>query len=122
MEELVNYIKDHFIEALGLLIAYFSLIVPIQQYLGQRRVEEKDKRFNNYHRLIKELVSPDSQSQVIMIDRQIAVIFELRNYSDYYELSKRILEDLKTIWQPHESSARLINEIELTLRYIDNRS
>lgn len=121
MEEYVKYAKDHFIEFIGLLIAYFSLIVPIQQYLGQRRLEEKDKRFNNYHRLIKELVSPDSQGQLIMIDRQIAVIFELRNYPEYYELSIRILEDLKVIWEQHTLANRLVNEMNLTVDFINRR-
>ena len=121
MEEYTKYVKDHLIEVIGLLIAYFSLIVPIRQYLGQRKLEEKDKRFNNYHRLIKELVSPDSQGQAVMMDRQIAVIFELRNYPEYYEVSKRILEDLATIWKHDSRSERVTNEINLTVRFINSR-
>lgn len=122
MEEYIKYARDHFIEVIGLLIAYFSLIVPIRQYLGQRRLEEKDKRFNNYHRLIKELVSADSQGQTVMMDRQIAVIFELRNYPEYYELSERILGDLIIIWEQDDRARRIINEINLTISFIDRRT
>lgn len=77
----------------------------------------KDRRFNNYHRLIKELVDGDTPDATLRLDRQIAVLFELRNYPSYYELSERILIGLQEAeWNQH--SKRLGKEIDLTLEYI----
>lgn len=77
----------------------------------------KDKRFNNYHRLIKELVDGETPDAILRLDRQIAILFELRNYSSYYEVSERILIGLQEAgWNKH--SERLAKEIDLTLEYI----
>ena len=113
----MDYLKDHLFEIIGLLIAYFGLVVPIFRYLNQRKLEERDKRFLNFDGLIKELVEPGKDGQV-MLDRQIAVIYELRNYPKYFDLSKRMLSDLKVAWQK-EDYPRIIKEIELTLEYIE---
>ena len=113
----MDYLKDHLFEIIGLLIAYFGLVVPIFRYLNQRKLEERDKRFVNFHGLIKDLVEPGKDGQV-MLDRQIAVIYELRNYPKYFDLSKRMLSDLKVAWQK-EDYPRIIKEIELTLEYIE---
>lgn len=77
----------------------------------------KDRRFNNYHRLIKELVDGETPDAVLRLDRQIAILFELRNYPSYYEVSERILIGLQEAgWNQH--SKRLGKEINLTLEYI----
>lgn len=115
----LNYIAKHPLEIAGLILAYLAFVVPIRQYLGQREIEERDKRFNNYHRLIKELVGPDNG--VAYMDRQVAVVFELRNYPEYYGVSKRILEGLRQAWMREDGSfQRLITEIDLTVEFINN--
>ena len=113
----MDYLKDHLFEIIGLLIAYFGLVVPIFRYLNQRKLEERDKRFLNFDGLIKELVEPGKDGQV-MLDRQIAVIYELRNYPKYFDLSKRMLSDLKVAWQK-EDYPRIIKDIDLPLEYLD---
>lgn len=115
-----SYVIDHPVEVAGLIVAYFSLILPIRQYLNQRKLDERDKRFNNYHRLIKELVGPDG---TVLMDRQIAVVFELRNYPEYYDVSKRILLGCRNSWSnTNQSLERLIQEIDYTIIYIDKKN
>lgn len=81
----------------------------------------KDKRFNNYHRLIKELVDGETPDVVLRLDRQIAILFELRNYPSYYEVTQRILVGLKEGgWDRY--SQRLGVEIDLTLQHIRKSS
>lgn len=91
------------------IVAGFWAVLKFREYL-------KDKRFKTYHELIDELVNEQRQpDRAIKLDRQIAIIFELRNFPGYYPVTKRILADLKDLWgeQP-----RAIKEIELTLDFI----
>ena len=94
------------------IIAGFWTVLKFREYL-------KDKRFKTYHELIDELVDeqrhPDKK---IKLDRQIAIIFELRNFPSYYPVSKRILTGLKDLWK--ESQPRAVQEIDLTLEFISN--
>jgi len=97
------------ITALAIVIGGLFALVKFFEYLN-------DKRFNNYHRLIKELVDKETQEAEMREDRQIAVIFELRSYRSYYKVTRRILENLKIHWKDHP---RLVNEIDLTLEYMN---
>lgn len=119
----MDYLNKHTFESItlaisifSLAIAYFSLVVPIRQYLNQRNIEEKDKRFKNYHKLIEELVSLEKPK----LHRQVAVVYELRNYSEYFEVTKRILAGLRKEWSKSNMNINeLIEEIDLTLDFIE---
>jgi hypothetical protein len=116
MKVIFDFIKDHLIELVGLILAYLGLIVPILQYLNSKKTEERDKRFNNFHRLVKELVDLDPITKTIKLDRQIATVFEFRNYPEYFDIIERLLLGLKENWAGE--SKRILTEIDLTLKYI----
>ena len=112
-----KFLADHATELIGLFIAYISFFVPLRQYIDQRQLEEKDKRFTNYHKLIDQLV--DNQPK---LDKQIAIVFELRNYPEYFEITRRILVGIRSDWLPQSNEVkRAINEIDLTLNFIDKK-
>jgi len=111
-----KYFIDNWDKILGVLIAYFSLVLPIYKFLQDKRKEERNKQFENYHKLIDELVGGQS-GRTIMLDRQVAIIFELRNFKEYYPVTSRILNGLKINWV--NSDKRLLEEIALTEKYID---
>jgi hypothetical protein len=113
--DITKYFNDNWDKILGVLIAYFSLVIPILKFLQDKRKEERNKRFENYHKLIDALVGGQQGIQV-MRDRQIAIIFELRNFKDYYPVTMRILSGLKTTWG---SDPGISNEISLTEKYIN---
>src|ERR1700722_17050449 len=78
----------------------------------------KDRRFHTFHDLIDALVDqqhyPDRE---IKLDRQIAIVYELRNYTAYYPVVRRILSGLKeNEWK--ESDQRIVAETNLTLDFI----
>jgi len=92
-------------------IAGFWAALKFREYL-------KDKRFKTYHELIDDLVNEQRQpDRTIKLDRQIAIIFELRNFPSYYSVTKRILADLKN-QEGWKNSKRIVKEIELTLDFI----
>jgi hypothetical protein len=119
MSEIKNLILENLGVIIGVIVSYIALILPIIKYLQDKRREEKNKRFENYHKLIKELVDANENGENPKIDRQIAVAFELRNFKEYYPVTKRILEGLKNLWCEKQNASRLIDEINLTLNYID---
>lgn len=98
--------------AIGVIITLatgFWALLKLREYL-------KDKRFKTYHELIDELVNETrNPDRVIKLDRQIAIIFELRNFTNYYPVTRRILAGLRELWA---NQVRVIKEIDLTLDFI----
>jgi len=117
MEKVLQEISSNFWAIMGILLTYFSLIVPIIKYLRSRRFEFRQNTFHNYHEILKSLVQKTDGG--LSIDRQVAVIFELRNFPDYYSVTERILKALRDSWDQQNNSQRLINEIDMTLTYIN---
>jgi hypothetical protein len=105
---------------LSILGAVAVFIWPIVQWVVQRRAEGREREFQAFHKLVRELVSPDSAEGVMWIDRQAAVAFELRHFPRYYEFTERMLLGLKRKWadDPNFQWPRLIEEIDLTLKHI----
>ncbi len=113
---------DKFIGIVGIVLAYFAVLLPIYKYLQEKRLEERDKRFLNYHNLIDELVGGPGKTP--MLDRQIATVYELRNFKEYYPVSLRILAGLKQTWADRGDSnknKRVLDEINLTELHIKSR-
>jgi hypothetical protein len=80
--------------AVGSAIAFaFSVL----QFVSVRKREAQEREFGKYHTLIERLVSPDKSGEMFL-DRQVAVVFELRNFPRYYDCTQRILEGLKQHW------------------------
>ena len=105
------------LSALGAAIAFAWSVI---QFILVRGREQRLQEFEAYHRLIKELVQPDPTSQAPWIDRQVAVVFELRHFKRYYPVTGRILNHLRQIFSedPNCKWQYLINEIDLTLQHI----
>ena len=57
---------------------------------------KKQRRFENHHALIKQLVKGDEKlGKLLMLDRQLAVVFELENFREYRKPTLKILKGLK---------------------------
>lgn len=100
--------------ALGVLAAGVAVVWPITQFVLARQREQRNRDFDAYHRLIKELVSPDEHNTT-WLHRQVAAVFELRHFERYEEVTERILQDLRTKWSTELNASILIDEIDLTL-------
>jgi hypothetical protein len=100
-----------FIAALSLGALAFSGV----SYALNRSRQLRQQRFENYHNLLSDLVEGRKGQKVPRLDSQIAVVYELRNYREYREVSIRILEGLKSVWSDNPKNARLTKEIDYTL-------
>jgi hypothetical protein len=109
---------------LGILFAVIPIVWAAVQYLWAQRNELKHRRFETYHELIKSLVQREEPNQPMMLDRQIAIIFELRNFKEYYPVSLRILRGLKESWSDYGSEDkryRLQAELDESISYISKK-
>jgi hypothetical protein len=118
MNQLVGWLSSN--AGLGIMGAAIAFIVSTTQQFFQRRAEGRERDFQAFHKLIKELVTPDPESGAAWIDRQAAVVFELRRFKRYYEFTQRTLKGLRQEWttDPGFRWPRLIEEIDLTLDFI----
>jgi hypothetical protein len=105
---------------LSILGAAVAFVWSTSQQVAQRKAEAREREFQTFHKLIKELVSPDSADGVMRLDRQCAVVFELRHFPRYYEFTERTLMGLRKVWvnDPSGQWLRLIEEMDLTLSHI----
>jgi hypothetical protein len=99
--------------------AAVAFIWSTTQQIAQRKADAREREFQAFHRLVKELVSPDSADGVMRLDRQAAVVFELRHFPLYYDFTERMLMGVKKGWASNPNvQPRLIEEIDLTLKHI----
>ena len=113
MSQLITWLSSN-AAALGIFGAALAFIVSTTMQVVQRRAEAREREFQTFHRLVKDLVSPEAPGGTVWEDRQAAVEFELRNFPRYYEFSEPMLSRLRGIWGPWP---RLIQEIDLTLEF-----
>ena len=100
--------------AIGIILAYIAIIQPLITFSNTHKKISKDKRFDIYHKLIDEFATGTK------LDRQIAIVFEFRRFSEYYPVTKRILYDWKvTLQNSPPPSNRLLKEIDITISYIN---
>ncbi len=106
------------LSALGAGIAFAWTVI---QFLSVRAREAANREFENFHKLVKELVEPPTPDGSLYVDRQCAILFELRFFPRYYSVIRRTLAGLQTRWQAIADEGkyeRLLEEVEITLRYI----
>jgi hypothetical protein len=118
----LRWLFAHGVSATGVGAA-IAFVFSVYQFLSVRKRESKQKEFDQYHSLIEKLVAPSVGKTQVFLDQQIAVVFELRNFPRYFELTERILSGLRNTWLQQQGWAnydRLIQELGLTLRYIQD--
>lgn len=67
MHQLVAWLSSN-TAALGIMGAAVAFIWSTTQQMVQRKAEAREREFQNFHKLVKELVSPDSESGTTWID------------------------------------------------------
>src|SRR3989338_4179130 len=88
-------------EFFGILVSFLAFIIPLWQYINSKRQEQRQLNFINFHeKIIRKLGGRrEDPSEEIGIEEQVAVIFELRNYSEYYPVTTRILNNCVIRWK-----------------------
>ena len=101
--------------AIGLFLASLPFLWAAIEYVRKARSERIQTRFENYHRLVAELVD-GPEDHPLRLDRQLAIVFELQNYPEYREPTLRILEHLRIVGETDVLKFRnLIAQIDDTI-------
>jgi hypothetical protein len=97
-----------------------TFLWTVYQYIDSKKREQDLKEFENFHRLIKELVQPENDS--LYVDRQTAILFELRHFKRYYPFSYRTLLGLKEKWiKVPNQFPRLLEELDMTIEFLNKK-
>ncbi|MES2154080.1 MAG: hypothetical protein V4510_03005 [bacterium] len=110
--------------ALAVILAFVPLAWATSSYLSVKRQELRERRFAAFHQLIQKLVEPENPNLPMKLDRQVAIVFELRNFKEYYPVTLRIFKGLRETWAeqgPERKRARLDAELELAIDYIEGK-
>ena len=64
------------------IIAMLAFVFAVYKYIDEKKRSLFWKEFEVFHKLIKDLVEPTSDKDTMYLDRQIAIIFELKIIKD----------------------------------------
>ena len=96
-------------------ISFGALVYPAIRYVRIRSSDLRQREFENYHRLIRDLARGGKQ---VRLASQTAIIFELRNYPNYAAASLRILRALQEGWT-RDGKTQHSAEMGLTLAFLE---
>jgi hypothetical protein len=103
-------------------VAATSLGWQMATFLMTRSSDARNREFEAYHRLIKELVQPSEDGNTY-IARQCAALFELRRFRRYWEITARILNDVDQSWERSpQYIGPLKRELQATVNHICTNS
>ena len=119
---------------LGFILALTTAASALYHYISIKRSEERARRFSSYHQLV-EALNGNGAGGAPYIDRQIAVVYEMRNFPEYYPVTLRVLRRSLERWKklkyqttfisnfPGSTTVpnTLIDEAVLTIRYIERK-
>lgn len=106
----------------SLFAVFLGIIFSIYKYLDTKNREQNRKEFEQYHQLIEDLVEPKSDQKPLYMDRQAAVVYELKHFKRYYPLSLRTLKNLRKTWSEKiTEDSRLIEEIDITIEFLKQK-
>lgn len=117
---------------LAVIVAVVVSVIGFAHYISVRRSEERGKQYDRYHKLLDDL-NANVRGDAPFIDRQIAVVFELRNFPEYYPVSLRILRRSLERWRVQNNLSKLTvpalggsihglyDEARLTIQFIEKQ-
>ncbi len=121
MESFLLFFKDYGSQ-ISAVVATFAFVFGIYKFQSERKTTLFWKEFDVYHKLVKELVEPPGEG-ALFIDRQTAIIFEMRNFKRYFPYTLRLLKGLQQKWSSTEAPfPNLLKELELTIDYVEKKS
>ena len=90
----LNFIQSNYV-AITLAFTLVAGVFKFWQYVDVRRSEQRQRRFENYHKLVERLTAPLPNHDDPYLDVQKAAIFEMRNYPEYKAVTRNIFEGWK---------------------------
>ena len=100
---------------IAMVLAVITFLWKCIEFFVTHNNDAKNRQFEAYHRLIKELVQPSEDGKTY-VDRQCAAVFEVVRFKQYEPVTIRILTGLRDDWKAQGVlHPRLARELELAL-------
>jgi hypothetical protein len=108
-------------EFIGIIVSLLGVVIPLAIFLITKNKEQRQVNFEKFHTyLVKGLSNQKGETG---LDDQVAIIYEFRNYPDYYLVIRRLLKFQINRWKKELSSkphfSLLIEEAKETISYMD---
>ncbi|MBR9729672.1 hypothetical protein ACFOD0_11085 [Shewanella intestini] len=119
---MINWITSN-IGSIGSYIALATFLLSVgtfafsaYRYVTTRRDAQLQIDFENYHKLIAELVGSQRNTETMKLDSQVAIVYELQRFKRYKPVTVRILSGLRDEWSGNGSNnSRLISEMNIAI-------
>ena len=99
--------------------AGISFVIGLMKYLDQRNREERTKRFELYHDLMRRISAAGERSgDSLPLSQQVAAVYELQHFTDYAYASVPILEHSLLYFRERKAPQVLLTAIEKTLEVL----
>lgn len=100
--------------------AGISFVVGLLKYLDQRNREERTKRFELYHDLMRRISAQGERpNEGLPLTQQVAAVYELQHFKDYAYASLPILKHLRELFEKKNVPSILINAIDETINILE---
>jgi hypothetical protein len=111
IDDILRYISLITVAGAGI-----SFVVGLVKYLDQRNREERTKRFELYHDLMRRISAQgDRPNEGLPLTQQVAAVYELQHFKDYTYASLPILKHLREIFEEKKVPPVLMNAIDETI-------
>lgn len=108
-----------FVALAAFLLSFATLSFSALRYVTTRRDAQLQIEFENYHRLIAQLVGSERNTETMKLDSQVAIIYELHRFKRYKPVTLRIIKGLRDEWANNGSNnSRLISEMDIAIRQL----
>lgn len=105
-----------FVALATFLVSFATLSFSALRYVTTRRDAQLQVEFENYHRLIAQLVGSERNTETMKMDSQVAIIYELLRFKRYKPVTLRIINGLRHEWANNGNNSRLISEMDIAIR------
>jgi hypothetical protein len=100
--------------------AAVSFVIGLIKYLDQRAREERNKRYQLFHNLIREISGRNvTDSTTIALTQQLAAIYELKHFKEYAYAAVPILEYLRADTPGGEQNKVFLAAIDYTINELN---
>lgn len=116
-DEILKYISLITVAGAGI-----SFVVGLLKYLDQRNREERTKRFELYHDLMRRISAQGERpNEGLPLTQQVAAVYELQHFKDYAYASLPILKHLRELFEEKKVPPILMNAIDETIKVLESR-
>ena len=103
--------------------AAISFVIGLIKYLDQRNLQERTRRFELFHDLMRRISAEGEHgNQGLPLTQQVAAVYELQHFPEYAYASVPILTALRNYFEQRDAHTLLLESIDETLRVLKARN